>query len=341
MADKDIEVFTEDIIEVVDVDEMSPYDNNYPIELLKRGIKNKIDQAQDIAHSIYKEIVKDSSLIAESHKAMKKGTKYIVDLSDDMVKAIDEGKIKLSQTKDGKLCAQILREDGKFGTKLGIKKETVKGVADPTQITNALQMAALQDQIQCIEKQINSISHSVHDVLQGQQNDRIGLYYSGVTLYIEAQNVDDKDLKNALLVQSLRSLSESTYQLNLTMNSDIKYLVDKGYNDEKGKKVKLIDEKMQSINKSFEFIHQASLMRAAIYCEQGELKAMTTVLSEYSKLIDNSIAKNAGLLALCDASDKDGINGVWNQRAKLRLDVDEIKKQICSNEKIIYIGVEG
>lgn len=87
------------------------------------------------------------------------------------------------------------QENGEFGTKLGIKKEVFRGEMDPSQIANALQMAALQEQIHRITEQIVSIDHSVRDVLQGQQNDRIGLYYSGLAMYLEAQNTDNENLR--------------------------------------------------------------------------------------------------------------------------------------------------
>lgn len=336
----------EDVIDIVDLygpmeTELSPYDANYPIQLLANGLKKKIDQAQEVAQLVYKTVAKETPIVSEVAKTAKKGSRYIVDMSEDMIKAIDQGKIKLSQNKDGKMYAQLLQDNGKFGTKLGIKKETFKGTMDPTQVASALQMAALQEQIQCVANQIISIDHSVRDVLQGQQNDRIGLYYSGLSMYLEARSTDNEGLRQALMIQALRSLSESTFQLGLTMQSDIKYLVDKEYSSEKGKKLKLIDEKMTSINKSFEFIHQASILRAAIYCDQGEMKAMTTVLAEYSRFIETTVANNAGLLAQCDPDDKGGNQGLWQTRAQLTLDVDDLQKQLCTDEKIFYLGMEG
>lgn len=333
----------DDIIEIIDlngevIEEISPYNPNYPVQLLANGLKRTMNQAQTAANVIYKAVAKEAPVLAEVQKTMKKGSRYIVDMSEDLMHAIDKGAIKLQQTKDGKLCAQLMQSDGKFGSKLGIKKETIRGEMDPTQIANALQMAALQEQIQGIAEQIVSIDHSVRDVLQGQQNDRIGLYYSGLAMYLEAKNTDNETLRQALLVQSLRSLAESTFQLKLTMESDIKYLVNKEYDAERGKKVKVIDEKMSNINKSFEFIHQASLLRAAIYCDQGEMKAMTVALGEYSHFIENTVAKNAELLALCDVKDEGGMSGLWKQRAELKLDVSELQKQLNAKEKTFYLG---
>ncbi len=36
------------------------------------------------------------------------------------------------------------------------------------------------------------------------------------------------------------------------------------------------------------------MLRAGIYCNEGELAAMSTVLNEYSYFIEGTVAKNAG-----------------------------------------------
>ena len=92
-----------------------------------------------------------------------------------------------------------------------------------------MQMMALQEQLEEIENQTLSIDHSVKDVQQGQQNDRLRLYYSGVALYLETRTIDDPDLRRALLIQAMSPLSDA-----------------------------------------FEFIHQAAMLRAGIYCEQND-----------------------------------------------------------------------
>jgi len=234
---------------------------------------------------------------------------------------------------------KVEKANGYYGSKLSIKKEVFAKGIDPIQMANALQMKALQEQVQQIADQIAVIDHSVREVIQGQQNDRIGLYYSGLTLYLEARNVNDPEMKKALIAQSLRALSEARFQLGLTMQSDIKYLADGEHKIGKGKSVELIDNRMDNIDQSFTFIHQATMLRAGIYCNEGELSAMSTVLKEYSYFIDSTVAKNAGLLAQCDITDTGTEKGVWKSRAKLKLDVSEFYKQLNVPEKTIYLGV--
>ena len=320
-------------------EEISPYNDAYPIILLSNGLKKVLVQAQIAVEEVYKAVSKEAPILAQAQQFLKKGYRYVVDATDGTLEAIESGKIRLSTEKSGKMVAQIREANGRYGDKLPIKKELFSKGFDPVQMSNALQIKALQDQIQAIAEQINIIDHSVREVLQGQQNDRIGLYYSGMALYLESRNVVDSEMKKALIAQSLRALSEATFQLTLTMQSDIQYLENKEYKSAKGKSVELIDKHMRSINQSFMFIHQATMLRAGIYCDQKELAAMSTVLDEYSHFIEGTVAKKAALLAQCDSTDNGTEEGVWKSRTRLKLDVSNFVKQLNMPDKTVYLGI--
>lgn len=322
------------------MDEISPYDTEFPIKLLAGALERKKEQANRIVKSVYDSVIRESSVVAQTEQAMKKGYRYVVDATESTLEAIESGKIKLTTEKNGQTFAQIRQPTGYYGSKLPIKREEFAKGIDTVQMANAMQMQALQDQLKTIEEQINAIDHNVKDVLQGQQNDRIGLYYSGAALFLEAQNVNDEQMKKQLMAQALRSLSDATFQLSLMLRDDIRYLVDGEYKNVKGKRTELIEKKIQNIHQSFGFVHQSAMLRAGIYCEQNEIGAMATVLGEYSRFIEGTIAKNAGLLAQCDANDDGSDAGIWNKRANLRLDVSDFAKQIKAPEKTLYLGVE-
>ena len=322
-----------------ELDELSPYDAAYPLQLLSSGLKLKITQAENVIEKVYKSVAEASPMAAQVYEATKKGYRYVVDATENTLEAIESGKIKLTTDVTGKLFAQIRESNGYFGTKLAIKKDVFAKGFDPVKMANALQMKALQEQVQQIADQIAVIDQSVREVIQGQQNDRIGLYYSGLTLYLEARNVNDSELKKALIAQSLRALSEATFQLGLTMQTDIKYLADREFEIARGKSVAEIDRRMNNIDQSFAFIHQSTIFRAGIYCNEGELTAMSTVLTEYSHFIDGTVAKNAGFLSSCDKRDLGTEKGIWKSRAKLRLDVSTFNKQLNAPDKTIYLGV--
>ena len=319
------------------VQEISPYDVSYPVVLLSNGIKNELERAQTVAQNIYRAVVREMPALTQVQQAMDKGCRYVVDATDSTLKAIESGALKLTQ-ENGKTYAQ-LRVNGKYGSKLPIKKEVFRKGIDPTQMANALQMQALQDQIQDVANQLVLIDGSVREVLQGQQNDRIGLYYSGLSLFLESRSVSDAGLRNALQAQALRALAESTFQLKLTMQSDIRYIEQKEYDKAKGKRKELIMEHMNSINQSFAFIHQATMLRAGIYCDIGEHGSMARVLEEYSHFIETDISKNAVLLSQYDINDDGTQTGLWASRSQLKLDTAELSRALNNPQKILYLGV--
>lgn len=323
-----------------DIEELSLYDPSFSMKLLSGALNRKKEQASQIIKAVYDSVIRESSLLAQSEQAMNKGFRYVVDVTESTLEAIESGKIKLTTEKNGQTFAQIRQPNGQYGSKLPIKKEEFSKGMDTVQMANAMQMQALQDQLKLIEYQLNAIENNVKEVLQGQQNDRIGLYYSGAALFLEAQNVNDEQMRKYLIAQSLRSLSDATFQLSLTLKEDINYLVNGKYKESKGKRVSLIEERIQNIHQSFGFIHQATIFRAGIYCEENEIGAMTTVLNEYSRFIEGTIAQNAGLLAQCDINDDGSDMGIWNRRANLRLDVAEFSRLIKAPEKTLYLGIE-
>ena len=77
-----------------------------------------------------------------------------------------------------------------------------------------------------------------------------------MALYLEARNILDVELRKNLVSQALRSLSDSSFKIRLNMQMDMNYLMNVEYKFAKGKRVELIDQKMDSINKSFAIIHQ-------------------------------------------------------------------------------------
>lgn len=316
---------------------LSPYDVSYPVALLSNGIKRELAQAQKVAQSIYRAVVSEMPTLTQVVQAMEQGCRYVVDAGESTIQAIENGTLKLTQ-ENGRTYAQ-LRVDGKYGSKLPIKKEVFSKGIDPNQVANALQMQALQDQIQSIAEQLVLIEGSVREVLQGQQNDRIGLYYSGLSLFLESQNVSDSGLRSALQAQALRSLTESTFQLKMTMQSDIKYLEQKAYEKSKGKKKELIIEHMDKINQSFAFVHQATMLRAGIYCDIGEHASMAHVLEEYSHFIDTVVAKNAILLSQYDSNDDGTATGLWASRSQLKLDATDFAIALRSPNKTLYLGI--
>ena len=100
-----------------------------------------------------------------------------------------------------------------------------------------------------------------------------------------------------------------------------------------------LTEKMNNINRSFAFIHQATMLRAGIYCDIGELGPMASVLEEYSYFIENDISRHAQLLALHDINDDGTANGIWASRVQLKLETSDLTKMLHSTPKTLYLGI--
>ena len=203
--------------------------NHSPLALLGEAVRENSDRADNAVADIVKSIKRQAPEAVQLHQANQKGFRLVVDASDDMLQAIDRGDIKLTTDKLGNTYAQIKQTSGEFGKKLPIKKEEFSQGIDPIQAANAMQMKALQEQLDEISGQITVIDGRVKEVLRGQQNDRIGLFNSGMALYLEAREISDENLRKLLTAQSLRALSDAAAQLDLELQENVSYLANGEY----------------------------------------------------------------------------------------------------------------
>ena len=315
--------------------DISPYDEAFPVMLLSDAFNAQLDRAEKVAMHICDDVAKKSSEYFNVGKLEEDKVRIVVDATDDTLKDIHEGRIKLVE-ENGKLFAQI-RENGRYSSKLPVKEEVYNEGWDSGQIAIAMHLKAIQDSLITVSKQLKTIDERVREVINGQQNDRLGIYYSGVALYSESTCVSDLEMKKNLVAQSIRALTDTIFQMTLIMQSDIRYLKNKEYESEKKKRAELIKEKMNNITQCFSVVHQASILKAGIYCKQGEVLATSAVLEEYSRFINGTVSSNAALLAQCDIADTGTEHGIWKSRAKLEFDVSKFAKQLKSSEKAVYI----
>ena len=267
---------------------------------------------------------------------------YVVDMTHEMKNAIESGSLKLDVAKDGQQIFAQLRDNGKYGKKLPIKKIVKEKGIDPMQLSTALQTKAIENQLTGVITTLDSIEAEVGDVKSGQQNDRIALFYSGMNLYSEARTLNDPEMKKQLIAQSLKSISDSNSQVIQQLQNDIQYLIDKQYAKKKGSSYEDMQEHMMSVNKSFDLIRESCMMKAAIYYDQGELSAMMTALEEYSHFIEKVIIPTVPKLTELDSNITTLQNGIWEQRAKSISMVDEIKRELeCKNTYTLEFALDG
>lgn len=321
---------------------LTPYDAELPTKLLSSAFEFQIEESNQVINSLIDNITSTASDIGDIGNILSTsdGTRtedrLVVDVDSETMKKFRDGSIKLVQ-EHGNFYAQI-REKGRYGKKLPIKPESFQVGLGPEAVVMALQIQALQKQMQNLSSQVRQIDQNVHEVLQGQQNDRMALYYSGVALYLESMNVRDPALQTILTSQAMKTLTDSCFQLTMTLKSDVEYLALGKYRMDKAHQSDKMKEKMLEIDKAFETIHQASLLRAGIYLSRGELKASVSVLQEYSAFIEGTIAKNAVLLSQCAVNDSGKEQEGWHRRANLRLDVEAAVRMLESDNNVWYIG---
>ena len=316
----------------------SLYDDSLPMKILEQAFEMQVEKAEKATNKLVSDVLKTQQYGPHKLSEGKEKMRLVVDGSDDLIKDYQNGVIKLAKEK-GHVVAQI-KNNGKYGPKLPIKEETYLDGPNSLEIMNACQLKNIADSLQELSNQMLAIDENIKEVLRGQQNDRLGLYYSGVSLYLEANRVSDPAFKNSLISQSLKALSDANYQLVLTMQSDIQYLARREYESDKRHKFNLMNEKINNINKAFSAIHQATLMKAGIYCQCGEINAMTSVFNEYALFIQNTIVPNAKILTQCDVNDTGKLDGTWSSRSLLLEKVTKVVNQlnIPGDEMYIEIG---
>lgn len=258
-------------------------------------------------------------------------TKYVVNIGPELRDKIENGEVKLVQNADGDLFAQLRQGNGQYGGKLAIKEELQEEGISADALQLALQMDAIKAQLDTIISTIQEIEGRVADVIQGQRNDRIGLFYSGLSLYYEAKTIKDDILKKQITAQSLKAISDANSQMIQDIRYSIQYLVTEQYKSEKNS-MQHIDEHINIIKQCYDIVYRASFLKAEIYQENGEIESMLTTLDEYGRFVANLIIPYVGKLSELD---KDSVfieKGAWGTIANTLTGCNELKKMISGNE---------
>lgn len=303
------------------------FDEQFNIDSFEYNIKTRFNESDQIINTIY-----------ESATGNKKDedVKLVVNMSDELKEAYKNGDIKLDTDKNGEMYAQ-LKNKGKYGKKLSVREET--GELDAADISFAMELNAIKEQLSKIVETLKDIETYVVEVVEGLHNDRVGLFYSGLSTYIEASQVTEKSLRYFLASQAIQSINDSQAQVIQEFKNDVKYLINHEFNDSKNKKRQtIIKEKMDNIHRCFETIYRATLLKAIIYFDLKQLPAMLLSLEQYGRFIEKLVEPNVSKLIEFDKEDK-LINTIWEKRADSFKECAEIKN-ILSSTKTYYITTE-
>ena len=272
-----------------------------------------------------------SPAVAELAKGLKKTQRLKLVFSDEIKEKLRKGTYHLMKTKDpsGLFKAVVVDSKGKIKALADLQWEEVCKGVDISKMTSAMQGMAIQQQLRDIAGQLEDMSSSMEDVLMGQHNDRLALFFCGEAIYREALATTDLDRKKQLSSAAIMSLTDAITKLQTSLAYEIQGICEK-YDKEKerfvGVKVDKLREKMFLINSAYQAIHKATTLKAAIYYQEGEYKALTTVLSDYKAFLERSLPEEtAHILYLADPNEK-SISGTWDIRQnELPMRIEETK----------------
>lgn len=307
------------------------------ISAFTKAIERRAEAAKELVRSAAEVLC----AVEEIKEQVSGKARYVVDMADWMVDAIEEGKCKLDTDRNGRLYAQIRESNGSFGDKIPIKKELASGGLDPLAIQNAIQMQAIQQQLTVVIDALSSIDETVGEIKQGQHNDRMGVLLGGQALYMESCDVSDSTMQKLLKSQALKSLSDSNAQLMQSAQADIAYLVNGGYKSRKKEQTAVIRERITSLRSTIEAVNAAFALKMLLYYELNEIKALQNVLDQYAGFISEAIAPHAGILAELDESDVLPRGGFWSEKANCLNGILTLKRAMESSDESIGLLENG
>lgn len=300
------------------------YDDQFNYSAFKGLIDNKKEESHQVINQLISLLKTDTD----------DDVNLIVNLSDDMKEKYRQGLISFDKDKNGNMYAQLRDENGKYGKKLTISEE-----AKQTDLVFAAQLDTIKDVLIEIVDLLENIEECVNNVLTDLHNDRVGLYYSGISIYLEALQTTDVSLQNQLIAQSIKSLSDSQAQIIQELKSDVAYLKSSEYQKIKKKKHERLVEKMQNIHECYQIINRIITLKAMIYFDNNQLSSMLMVCLQYQRFIDAFIKPNAAFLIECDPRDDKLINGIWSKRANAFTECQALQNALTGNNQF-SVGME-
>lgn len=304
---------------------LSLFDEQFTIQDFSASISDMDQSSQNT-------LIKVRRAVRKALDKDEQESKYVLDIDKELSDKLHSGEVELVKV-NGEPIAQIRDANGKFGKKIPIKEELQEEGVSLDALQLAIQMEAINQQLKTIVDSVMIIEDRIKDVSKGQYNDRVGLYFSGLSLFIEARSIEDHSLKKQIIAQALRSVSDANSQMVQEIRESISYLINEQYRNSK-RMTALIKEHLQIVRECYEIIFRASFLKAAIYQECGELASMLTAIDEYGRFIEKLIMPYAGKLSELDESNQFIEKGTWGQIAGTLTGCRELKQLV--NDNMIY-----
>lgn len=315
-------------------DVLSIFDEQFSIDDFDKSIHTGSDASKNVLSKVRNAVRKAYSELDDDD-----AYHYEVSMTDELKKAINSGEVSLVTGKDGLVYAQLRGDKGRFGKPLPIEKHLEEQGLTVEQIELAMQMDAIRIQLETMIETLKTIEGRVTEVIQGQHNDRIGLFYSGLSLYAESQRITNDSLRTLTQANALKALSDANSQVIQEIRQNIEYLVTERYNGSKDI-TKEIDNRLATINKCYDVVYRSTFLKSTIYYERGEIEAMLTCLDEYGRFIQKLIIPYAGILSELDKNEQFIEKGTWGAIVKTLSICSEMREKLSAPEELL-IDMKG
>lgn len=224
-------------------------------------------------------------------------------LTNEQSKQLKKGVIKLMTKKNGDMMANLINaKTKKIVAIVPLSKQKIS-----PNIDKALNDFGTQMQMAQIAEQIQEIMLAVEEVQQGLEYDRLAMAYSCQQKFIQAMEIEDKDLRIRALMQIALDAEDARNLLMLSQKSNIEFIINqpesfwgKMIN---GKSPDKIVERMNQIRSSLTAVNMVSFAEAMAYLELGEEVASRKSLDYYADYLKRTYLSTEGLVERLDLID--------------------------------------
>ena len=164
---------------------------------------------------------------------------------------VKEGRLRFRLDSEGRIMPFVYDDKGIY-KQVRLNMETV-----PPDVTNAMRQLETQAALSMVLAEVRSLRDQLEGIRIGLQNDRLALAEGAWDKLMQAREVEDSRLRDALIMQALSSATDAkrTLMRNFTQNAN--YLIEQSDIDLNRNPLALVRRLGESLNGN-ERIHQAA-----------------------------------------------------------------------------------
>ena len=221
------------------------------------------------------------------------GKKLIAELTKEGTAKIASGEWKFLASKQvkGNLSSSIVSSvDGHFVQNVTLKPETLK-INSGAALAQLGMQVALQELIQEVIDQLQTMNSRLVTIERGQRNDRIAMYYSAKEHCLQALFAKDKSIQKQLFFTAASKANDAMCMLMETCLTDIEEMRCSINNDSTSKREKCCEEKSKNIFEALTYINNALRLSFNAYKAIDEEEAAYVCLKSYQRFLKDSLMK--------------------------------------------------